>query len=465
MPQFGQKLKGFRQRTRDLETQKPLTQQQIAELLEKKTGIFYSHVTISNWERNVSTIHQDERVLLVALVSILHTHQGIISKEEAEEFLHAGNYRRLNVPEMSQVNIEWLNEGEEKVTLPDGEQSVSQIPDKSYKQLIGRQNELQRILNGFESGRLMPALFIVGLGGIGKTVLAREAVEQASAANLFEFVVWSSAKTERFVGEGIEKIEGFDYSLDYLFNDIGRQCGRLDIAQMGFEEKRGAITHLLTQMHILIVLDNLETVENADKLIDDILAIRGQSQLLITSRHLIDHPLVTPIRLAGFSQVEGLQFLRSEGEFRGIDVISAAGDKVLKRIHEVTGGAPLAMKLVVGQLYWVSIDEVLQILIDAKFEEQDSDFYRFVFKHSWALLALPAQKILVSMATFSIKMGGTRTAIQQVSRVEEMAFMPALKLLVFMSLVDPSQSLQEKRYTIHQLTRYFILSDIVKKWG
>ena len=168
------------------------------------------------------------------------------------------------------------------------------------------------------------------------------------------------------------------------------------------------------------MLDNLETVENADKFIDDILAIRGQSQLLITSRHLIDHPLVTPIRLAGFSQSEGLQFLRSEGEFRGIDAVSAAGDKVLKRIHEVTGGAPLAMKLVVGQLYWVSIDEVLQILIDAKFEEQDSDFYRFVFKHSWMLLALPAQKILVSMATFSsVKMGGTRSAIQQVSRVEE----------------------------------------------
>lgn len=123
------------------------------------------------------------------------------------------------------------------------------------------------------------------------------------------------------------------------------------------------------------------------------------------------------------------------------------------------------MKLVVGQIFYTSMDDVLQILVDARFEEPDREFYRFVFKHSWDLLSLAARKVLVTMSVFSVKIGGTRTAIQIVSKVDEGQFMPALKNLIFMSLVDPSQGLREKRYTIHQLTHYFVLSDIVKKWG
>lgn len=462
MAHFGEKLRTLRGQTRHPQTQKPLTQQEIADRIKEKINIEYSHVTISNWERNVSQIRQDERDLLVALIEILYEHQGITSLKVANELLEAGHYRALNVPEISQINPQWLEEIQETPTNSPDTHPLN-LPAKTYKDLIGRKAELQQLFDGFK--QKMPAAFIVGLGGIGKSALAREAVEQALSADLFETVVWTSAKTERFVDEGIEKIERSSYSFDQLLNDIGRQCNRLDIVPLSPEEKREAVKYLLSQTHILIVLDNLETVENAHQLLDDILAIRGNSQLLITSRHFIDHPLVTQIRLGGFSQDQGIHFLRAESKLRGIDAVTQAGERTLKRIHDATGGAPLAMKLVIGQMYWLPMADVLRILADAKFEEQDRDFYRFVFKHSWELLSLNAQKVLVSMSAFAVEEGGTGTSILRVSRVEAPEFTPALKLLIFMSLVDPSQNLQEKRYTIHQLTHYFILSDIVKKWG
>jgi hypothetical protein len=53
----------------------------------------------------------------------------------------------------------------------------------------------------------------------------------------------------------------------------------------------------------------------------------------------------------------------------------------------------------------------------------------------------------------------------QVSEVDEDAFYPAMDELVTMSLVDFGGELGQRRYALHQLTYYFILSDIVKMWG
>ncbi|MCA9941943.1 MAG: hypothetical protein H6656_00790 [Ardenticatenaceae bacterium] len=463
MSQFGPKFKTLRDQTRHPKTNKPLTQQQIADLLLEKIKLVYSHVTISNWERSKTPINQNERELLLALIAILYEHGGCNSLKVANELLEAGNYRTLNTPETNQINPDWLNESEETSDPSPPIEQLLQLPAKAYHALIGRQAEQQQLFEGFQ--QKMPALFIVGLGGMGKTALAREVAEQVLNAGLFEVIVWTSAKKEKFIDETIENIEQPDYSLDQLFNEIGRQCNRLDILPLPLDEKRDAVKFLLLQTKALIVLDNLESVENAEHLLEEVLAVRGQSQLLITSRHFIPHPLITQIRLGGLSQKQTVQFLRTESKLKGVDSVSQAGEKTLKRIHDATGGAPLALKLVVGQIYWLALEDVLQILADAKFEEQDRDFYRFVFKHSWDLLPLPAQKVLVSMSVFSVTDGGTKEAILQVSRVEQPAFMPALKLLVFMSLVDPSQNLQQKRYTIHQLTQYFVLSDIVKKWG
>ncbi|MCB8954526.1 MAG: ATP-binding protein [Ardenticatenales bacterium] len=497
-PPFGQLLWRCRRNCTDPDRGGHLTQERLAELLDVVAGVpGYSDVRISNWERGEETIRHDKRDVLVGLVQVLVKCGGIATLLEANRLLATGGYRRLNDEEIGRISESWVGVDvpafekpgnpleptktsafwrndvtvadrgidrliDEKVTP---HEPLLQLPAKIYPQLIGRERELARLFTGFEARQKMPALYIVGLGGIGKTALAREAVEQALKKGLFEFVVWTSAKTERFVDTGIEKIEVSDYSFDQLLSDIGRQCGQLDIPQMPFTQKLSAVKYLLSQTPVLIVLDNLETVENAAQLLDDVLEIRGQSQLLITSRHFIPHPLVTPVRLGGFPLDEGLLFLRAESKLKGIDAVFHAGERTLEQIHNVTGGAPLAMKLVVGQIFYTSMDDVLQILVDARFEEPDREFYRFVFKHSWDLLSLAARKVLVTMSVFSVKIGGTRTAIQIVSKVDEGQFMPALKNLIFMSLVDPSQGLREKRYTIHQLTHYFVLSDIVKKWG
>jgi hypothetical protein len=162
---------------------------------------------------------------------------------------------------------------------------------------------------------------------------------------------------------------------------------------------------------------------------------------------------------------EGVAFLREEGEERGIAVVAQAKPGDLLAIHQVTGGAPLAMKLVVGQASRLPLDRVLHNLKAANFAGPNYDFYRFIFKHSWDMLAVEAQKVLVSMSVFDLANGSTAQALRQVSELTSEPVQLALDQLILLSLVDALGNLAERRYTLHPLTHYFIMSDIVKKWS
>jgi hypothetical protein len=68
------------------------------------------------------------------------------------------------------------------------------------------------------------------------------------------------------------------------------------------------------------------------------------------------------------------------------------------------------------------------------------------------------------MSVFDLANGSSDTALQQVSRIEAQAVQQALDQLILLSLVDVQGDLTTRRYTLHPLTHYFILSDIVKRW-
>jgi hypothetical protein len=111
------------------------------------------------------------------------------------------------------------------------------------------------------------------------------------------------------------------------------------------------------------------------------------------------------------------------------------------------------------------LEQVLNNLKAAQFAGPNYDFYRFIFKQSWDMLTMEAQQVLVSMAVFDLANGSSDIALRQVSRVKPEAVQPALDQLILLSLVDVFGDLAARRYTLHPLTHYFILSDIVKKWS
>jgi transcriptional regulator with XRE-family HTH domain len=97
MTEFGKRLRACRKKG-------GLTQEQVGRLLGEALGDHgFSGAAVSDWERGVSRIHADNRIVLVNLVRILHQVCGIASLKDANELLEAGNYRALDAREQNLV--------------------------------------------------------------------------------------------------------------------------------------------------------------------------------------------------------------------------------------------------------------------------------------------------------------------------------------------------------------------------
>ena len=103
--EFGQLLRFYRRQGHDPQRGGQLTQERLGELLGAQIGLSggYSGAAVSDWERSKSRIDKDDRLVLLALVRLLHECGGIRTLTEANTFLQAGNYRPLDATEASEI--------------------------------------------------------------------------------------------------------------------------------------------------------------------------------------------------------------------------------------------------------------------------------------------------------------------------------------------------------------------------
>jgi transcriptional regulator with XRE-family HTH domain len=335
---------------------------------------------------------------------------------------------------------------------------------RTYRTFQGRSADLEVLLNRLIEAHGLPIIAIEGLGGIGKTALAQELMARAFQANAFEGYVWTSAKAEFFEEEEIQRVRVSHYTLDTFLNAIATQCQQPQIMQARGDDKIIAVRALLAAHRLLIVLDNLETIKDYKKMIFQISQWLGQSRLLVTSRVQTTHSQAFCVSLRGLTLLEGIEFLRSESAERGIEVIQTATEESLKRMHSVTGGAPLAMKLIIGQHRHGFMEEILRQLIEAKYGEQNYPFYRFIYYHAWQMLNDDAKRVLVGMSYMSLTHGAYFEELLETVRFDSSAVMKALADVVARCLIEKSITVVAERFVLHPLTQYFVKSDIRSQW-
>jgi tetratricopeptide (TPR) repeat protein len=312
-------------------------------------------------------------------------------------------------------------------------------------EFIGREKEKARVWEALSSR--WPLTCIDGIGGIGKTALALEVAAECLRASkgesptdgipAFDGFIWTTAKDR-------------ELTLNDVLDAIARTLDYPGIAQQPLKEKQESVRKLLQTKPYLLIVDNFETVKD-DTVRDFLLRLPEPSKALITSREQKLRQAWV-VSLKGLEQEEALTLIRSEGRRLGLASVEKAEERVLLRLYQATGGAPLAIKWAVGQIKQKgqSLDSVLASLHEAK-----GDIFEEVFARSWSLLSDEARRILMVMPVFAAS--ASRAAIEAASDVHYYALDEGLGQLVEMWLVEATDELEaeKRRYSIHPLTRAF----------
>jgi len=346
--------------------------------------------------------------------------------------------------------------------------TTSQLPSKGYTELVGRDQYLGDILSALRDPNTKWMVGLDGMGGIGKTALAREVVERCQKENIFNNIVWIQAPKDPFPLNNDEKGIG-SLNFEVVLDHISRQLGAFEIPKLKLIEKEAKVKALLQSKRVLIVLDNLETAkESQDEIARKLNILLNPSKTLLTSRRRFKVDLFA-VHLDDLRPDDAIQFARQIARNRNITRVDNAKREELLKIAETTG-SPLALKLIVGQLEAQTLERVLEQLSKIKAPEQDSDendylkFYKFIFADSWRLLSENGKNLLISMAHFAPNVGGTYDAIKATSNLPADSLDRCIQELWRYSFLESGESpnLKTLRYYLHALTQYFVLSDIVK---
>lgn len=351
-------------------------------------------------------------------------------------------------------------------SLPQPVPQVSLLPDKPYRELVGRDALVGEIMAALRDPNGKWLVGLDGIGGIGKTALAREIADLCQKENLFTLVIWEQAPKEQ---SRFNVNAGGTLTFETVLDTIARQIGASDLIHMKMDEKVERIKALIKTKRLLLVLDNLETArEEQDVIARKLLPLLNPAKALLTSRHRFGNDVHT-FHTDGLEAEAASRFIRVEAKERNIERVTTASEADLKQVTRITGGSPLAMKLVIGQLIHLPLDIVLNNLKDVSFsgENQESEyvhFYKTIFMPSWKLLSAESQHLLIAMANFAPNIGGTYEAIRATSGLPDDKLSNNIDELWRYSFLDigKTSSLNKVRYYLHALTQYFVLSDIVK---
>jgi len=263
--------------------------------------------------------------------------------------------------------------------------------DTGYESFVGRtglRGELEKAVNRD------PRIWIInvhGPGGVGKSALVNWFTHRCYEDRTYDAILQLTAKASRLTPEGIARITPTLYSLEGLLDNIlvcfGESADKLS-------RKRDLAYEALASFRFLLVLDNMETVEDA-RILDFIQNIPGSAdtKVLLTSRRR-SGSWELPLYVQELESDEISEFVEVKSTEMGFSI--NATQPTVKSIREATGGLPLAIVWLLGR-YKVEPD--LEAIVK-QLKSPDSPVLEFSFRNIWITLSRDARDLLGAFTVF-----------------------------------------------------------------
>lgn len=330
----------------------------------------------------------------------------------------------------------------------------------SNQKLFGIEGLITELFSILESKDRPWLVSIDGIGGIGKTSIAKELVHQLIDTARFERVAWVSAKQEEFGAEfGVQPTQRPALDADEMVTELLAQLTDAAIVSGSAAERQQALVREMQEEPALVVVDNLETVADYQALVPLLVSLSNPSKFIITSRlSLRGYPDVYTQTIGELTVVDTFALLRYEARVRGITLLIDASDEHLQAIYDVVGGHPLALNLVLGQLTYLPMGQVLTGLQEAR-GERIEQLYSYIYWQAWQMLDDAGRQLLL---TLPVVFNGTFEQLGAASLLEPDELQQALTRLIGLSLVQVAGEIMEPRYRLHRLTETFLMNEVLK---
>ncbi|MGB2773917.1 MAG: AAA family ATPase, partial [Anaerolineae bacterium] len=223
----------------------------------------------------------------------------------------------------------------------------STLPSQPY--FFGRAAELQSIAEAISPEARTWGALIDGPGGIGKTALAVRAGHLAPAQD-FATRIFLSAKVRELTPAGEQPLADFmlpNYMA--LLAELARELGEADIARSDPAERANTVRRALAGQRALIVIDNLETLNETERMrVFQFLArLPEGNKAIVTSRRRSDVD-ARAIRLDRLALADALSLLDELAKRNRLLARATAAER--QALYELTHGNPLLIQWTAGQL-------------------------------------------------------------------------------------------------------------------
>lgn len=358
--------------------------------------------------------------------------RGLLGREWLQRFLQAAR-----APGAEQL-IERLAPA--AAAQPRPPRTYDNLPAPTYSQFVMRPQAFAAVIDGLR--QRTAALLIVGLGGNGKTSLAREVAARSLAGDPavppFDAIVWSS-----------DKDRAGTTNLSTVLDTIARTLDYPALAQLASAEKQHEVGQLLRRQRVLLVVDNVETITD-QALLEWLLRLPEPSKAILTSRER--HRVLWGswlVELRGMTDSEAGELIAQRLRALGLPAVPLAD---LAPLVAVTGGNPKALAIALGLVKYER--RTLQQVVDDLYAAR-GDLFDDLFARAWGLLDEAARRVLLALSCYTA--GAGAAALAATADVGGYAFDRALERLADLSLVDVQQPdlTRPPRYTLHPLVRSF----------
>jgi hypothetical protein len=312
--------------------------------------------------------------------------------------------------------------------------TINNLPRQQH--FFGRQKELDVIAKALLPQTRTWGVLIDGTGGMGKTSLAVRAAELA--APQFDRVLFVSTKSQKLTPEGkVALSTSIVAAYPDLLNQIAHLLALPKIAEKPETERADLIKDAMHPEKVLLILDNMENLEKAQQnlLYEFLQDLPPSCKAIVTSRRRTDVE-GRIIRLEKLDQDAALAFLEELSADRPLLAKATPAERL--HLYEETGGNPLLLRWVVGQLGRGSCRSIANALALCRKASDSNDPLEFIFGDLLETFTEAETKALAALTYFTQKIAVKHIA--ELADLSKTAAQTALADLANRALIMPDET-------------------------